>query len=118
MHAIIKFNSGMIKIIAHETTMKIPIFNTLYSDLEKKLKTKQLNIEILNNMNFSNIKKNIYPMINVLDLLPNKTSMFETVIVSANDTLVQLFLENKIRFKEIYKNLFSLFLNEHNHVIL
>ena len=108
VHAIIKFNSGMIKIIAHETTMKIPIFNTLYSDLEKKLKTRQLNIEILNNMNFSNIKKNIYPMINVLDLLPNKTSMFETVIVSANDTLVQLFLENKIRFKEIYKNLFSL----------
>ena len=35
VHAIIKFNSGMIKIIAHETTMKIPIFNTLYSDSEK-----------------------------------------------------------------------------------
>ena len=108
VHAIIKFNSGMIKIIAHETTMKIPIFNTLYSDSEKKLKSEQLNIEILNNMNFSDIKKTMYPMINILDLLPNKTSLFETVIVSANDTLVQLFLKNKIKFKEIYKNLFSL----------
>ena len=29
VHAIIKFKDGMIKIIAHETTMKIPIFNTL-----------------------------------------------------------------------------------------
>ena len=108
VHAIIKFNSGMIKIIAHETTMKIPIFNTLYSDSEKKLKSEQLKIEILNNMNFSDIKKTMYPMINILDLLPNKTSLFETVIVSANDTLVQLFLKNKIKFKEIYKNLFSL----------
>ena len=59
-------------------------------------------------MNFSDIKKTMYPMINILDLLPNKTSLFETVIVSANDTLVQLFLKNKIKFKEIYQNFFSL----------
>ena len=107
VHAIIKFNSGMINIIAHETTMTIPIFNSLYPDSEKKLNTKQLNTKILNNLNFSDIKKNIYPMIRILELLPNKISMFETVIVSANDTLVQLFLENKIKFNEIYKNLFS-----------
>ena len=30
VHAIIKFNSGMIKIIAHDTTMDIPIFNSIY----------------------------------------------------------------------------------------
>ena len=39
VHAIIKFNSGMIKIIVHETK-KMPIFNTLFFDTEKKLKTK------------------------------------------------------------------------------
>jgi 1-deoxy-D-xylulose-5-phosphate reductoisomerase len=27
VHAMIKFNNGMIKIIAHDTTMTIPIFN-------------------------------------------------------------------------------------------
>ena len=31
IHTLIKFNSGLIKILAHETTMKIPIFNTIYS---------------------------------------------------------------------------------------
>ncbi len=108
VHAIIKFNSGMIKIIVHETTMKIPIFNTLFFDTEKKLKTKNLNLDILNNMNFSEIKKNMFPMIKILKLLPNKSSLFETVVVSANDTLVKLFLENKIKFKEIYKKLFLL----------
>ena len=29
IHAILKFNNGLIKLIAHETTMQIPIFNTL-----------------------------------------------------------------------------------------
>ena len=30
VHAIIKFKNGLIKIIAHDTTMKIPIFNSIY----------------------------------------------------------------------------------------
>ena len=30
IHAILKFNNGLIKLVAHETTMKIPIFNTLF----------------------------------------------------------------------------------------
>ena len=37
VHAIIKFNDGMIKIIAHDTNMKIPIFNSLHNS-QKKLK--------------------------------------------------------------------------------
>jgi 1-deoxy-D-xylulose-5-phosphate reductoisomerase len=41
VHAILKFDNGLIKIIAHDTTMKIPIFNTLYSNNDKKLKSKK-----------------------------------------------------------------------------
>ena len=40
MHAIIKFNDGMIKIIAHDTTMEVPIFNSIYADKKKMIKTK------------------------------------------------------------------------------
>ena len=36
VHAIIKFNDGLIKIIAHETTMDIPIFNSIYYNEKKK----------------------------------------------------------------------------------
>ena len=39
IHCIIRFNNGMIKIIAHDTTMEIPIFNTLYGDSGKKYKS-------------------------------------------------------------------------------
>ena len=37
-------------------------------------------------------------LIKLLKLLPAKQSLFETVIVSVNDTLVELFLNDKIRF--------------------
>ena len=46
-------------------------------------------------------------MINLLKLLPNKISLFETIIVTANDTLVELFLDKKIKFDEINKKLFK-----------
>ena len=47
-------------------------------------------------------------MIRLLNLLPSKHSLFENVVVSANDTLVQLFLENKIKFTDIQKKLFNI----------
>jgi len=38
VHAITKFNDGMIKIIAHDTNMTIPIFNSIYDNQTTKLK--------------------------------------------------------------------------------
>ena len=48
-----------------------------------------------------------------LKYLPQKISLFETVIVSANDTLVNLYLNGKIKYKDIiYKLLKIISLNE------
>ena len=38
--------------------------------------------------------------------------LFETVIVSANDTLVDLFLSKKIKFVDIQKKLFKLIISQ------
>ena len=47
----------MIKIIAHDTNMKIPIFNSMYNDNEKIIKNKSLNkFKKLNNLNFKKIR--------------------------------------------------------------
>ena len=108
VHAILKFDTGITKIIAHDTTMRVPIFNTLYSNDNKKLKSKKIDIDKLNNLDLKKIDIKRYPMIRLLNLLPSKHSLFETVIVSANDTLVQLFLENKIKFTDIQKKLFNI----------
>ena len=108
VHALLKFYNGMIKIIAHETTMEIPIFNTLHSDFLNKIKSNKINLQKLNNLNLEKVNYGRYPMVKLLKLLPKKHSLFETIIVSANDVLVQLFLENKIKFIDIQKKLFSL----------
>ncbi len=108
VHAIIEFNNGLIKIIAHETDMKIPIYNTLYFGKNKKIKSKQLNMTVLNDLNLSKVNKIKFPMIKLLNILPKKISLFETAIVSANDTLVNLYLEQKIKFIDIQKKLFSI----------
>ena len=69
VHALLKFNNGMIKVIVHETTMKIPIFNTLYSDYLKKIKSSEINIKNLNNLSLEKVNRKRYPMINVLNFI-------------------------------------------------
>ena len=108
IHSLIKFSNGLIKIIAHDTTMKIPIFNTINNDNDKKLNSKIVNFEILNNLNFNKVDLNRYPMVKLMKHLSSKSSLFETVIVSANDKLVDLFLNNKIKFTDIQKELFKI----------
>jgi 1-deoxy-D-xylulose-5-phosphate reductoisomerase len=108
LHAILKFNNGLIKIIGHETSMKIPIFNTLYLDKHKTLKTKTLDVKKLNNLNLHNVEYNRYPAVKLLHNLPKASSLYETVLVSANDELVKLFLEGKIKFTDIFTQLSKL----------
>ena len=108
IHAIVKFNDGTSRLLAHEPTMKIPIFNTLYLNQYKEFKSKNLDIDILNDLKLSKIDRNLFPVINILDFLPMKTSLFETIIVAANDELVSLFLQKKINFNEISKNILKI----------
>ena len=108
VHAILKFTNGLSKIIVHDTTMKIPIFNTIFFNSTKKIKSKKIDIMSLNNLNLKKINPIRYPMINLIKILPKKQSLFETVIVSANDKLVELFLEKKISFLDIHRKLFKI----------
>jgi len=105
VHSIIKFNNGITKILVHDTNMKIPIFNTLYQNSDKKLVSKKLNITKLNNLNFKNIDEKRFPIVNILNYVSKKSSLYETVIVSANDLLVDLFFDGKIKFLDISKYL-------------
>ena len=107
VHAILKFNNGLTNIIVHDTTMKVPIFNTLFLNTDRQLNTKKINIKILNNLDLNNVNLSRYPMVKLLNFLPKNHSLFETVIVAANDKLVELFLNNQIKFLDIQKGLFK-----------
>ncbi len=102
VHAIIKFNNGLTKILVHDTNMKIPIFNSIYENLIKKIDTKNIDLSKLNNLKFKKINLRKFPSIKILKRLPKRISLFETILVSCNDELVDLFIKKKITFWQIY----------------
>ena len=110
VHAIIKLNNGITKIIAHDPDMTIPIHNSIYSDIRKKIKTKELNFKILNNLSLNNVDKKKFPLVKLLDHLPLKNSLYETILVTVNDFFVYKFLEKKINYDKLI-NLISKTLN-------
>tara|TARA_B100000780_G_scaffold270242_1_gene229798 strand:+ start:44 stop:1210 length:1167 start_codon:yes stop_codon:yes gene_type:complete len=101
VHAIVKFKNGLTKILIHDTNMTIPIFNSLYQGNEKKIVSKELDFSIISKLNFDKINLRKFPVVKILDKLPNNNSLFETVIVAVNDNLVKMFLNNKIQFLDI-----------------
>ena len=103
IHSIVKLINGQIKILAHDTNMKIPIFNSIYQKQSKKLFTKKINVNLLNNLELRDINKNKFPSIKILKSISNNNTLYETVLISANDELVDLYIKNKIRFLDINK---------------
>ena len=108
LHAIVKFNNGLTKLLVHDTDMIIPIFNSIYLKNENKIKSKPLDLKILNNLDLNYINKIRFPAIKIIDKLTDKDSLFETVIVSANDALVNKFLQKEIKFTDISKILLKI----------
>ena len=108
IHAIIKFKSGLTKILLHDTTMTIPIFNSLYENSNNEIKTKEIDFNILNDLKLTKVDARRYPIINVLKKLPNNDSIFEILVVHVNDKLVDLFLKKKIKFNQISSKLLKI----------
>ena len=101
IHAIVKFNNGLIKILAHEPDMKIPIFNSLYNNRSKSIKSKPLNIEILNNLNLKKVDVKKFSFIRILNFMPKFSSKFETILITINDYFVYKFLKEKVSFEKM-----------------
>jgi 1-deoxy-D-xylulose-5-phosphate reductoisomerase len=101
LHAMVKFSNGLTKLLVHDTDMIIPIFNSIYDNNEKKIKSKKINIQALNNLDLNKVDKIKFPVVKIIKKMHEKDTLFETVIVSANDKLVNLFLNNKIKFTDI-----------------
>jgi len=114
VHAIVKFKNGLTKFLLHETDMKVPIFNSIYFNENKNLKSSQLNFEKINDLKFKKVNKNQFKSVKIIDYFKNtKNTLYETVLVSANDELVSLFLNKKIKFLDISKKLIMIMnLNE------
>ncbi len=103
VHAIVKLKNALIKILVHEPDMKIPIYNSLYLTTKKNIKSKELNISILNDLRLKKINHNQFPLIKILNHLNDKDSLYETIIVTINDYFVLKYLDNKIEYHQMIK---------------
>jgi len=101
IHAILRFKNGLSKFLIHEPDMKIPIYNSLYLNDNKKYQTNSLNLDIMNDLNLKKVNETKFPLVRLLKKLPKKSSLFETVLITVNDYLVYKFLKNKITFKHL-----------------
>ena len=108
VHAIVHFKNGLVKFLAHDTDMAIPIMNSLYVDKIFDYNNKSLNLLMLNNLNFSkpNIKK--FPVLKIFNKLPKKNTYFETILITINDYLVDKYLNGKINYHLLNVSLLKL----------
>ncbi len=114
VHAIVEFNNGICKILSHPTSMIIPIYNSLVFTKKISNFNEGFDIKKMNNLNFQKVDKLKFPVFKLLNRLNNLDSLYETILVSANDTLVDLFLKKKIKFYDIYETLHKVLgLNEY-----
>ena len=107
-HSIIVYTNGIIKIILHDTTMKIPIFNSLFENNKIIKLPKVIDINKMNNLNFQKINNNKFPVLNLFKIIPHSFSLFETLLVSINDLVVDNYLNKKISFVDISKLIIKL----------
>jgi len=108
IHAIIHFKNGLVKFLAHDTNMAVPIMNSLYINETFDYKDGNLNFELLNGINFKNPDIKKFPVLKLLNKVPSKPSYFETILISINDFLVMKYLKGDINYLSLNNNLVKL----------
>ena len=103
VHSIIRFKNGLIKMILYNTDMKIPISNTLYKSKKNVLKTSNVEIKHINNLNFQKVNSKTFPSIKLVNKCFTLGLSTPIIINAANEVLVDLFLKGKIGFLDIVK---------------
>ena len=100
VHSLVQFKNGLVKIIAHNPDMSIPIINSIFN-FNKKLSNFNVNIKHLNELSLAKVDYKKFPLVKILNLVPDKPSLYETALVCLNDYFVNKFLNKKITYKEL-----------------
>ena len=103
VHSIVRFKNGLIKMILYNTDMKIPISNILYKSKNNLLKTSNIEIKHLNELNFQKVNLKNFPSIRLLNKCFTLGLSVPIIVNAANEVLVDLFLKGKIEFLDIVK---------------
>ena len=88
--------------------MMIPISNALGIYEKNNNYSFLKNMDKLNNLKFQNPKINQFPLLKILDYIPENFTYFETILITINDNLVYKYLNNSINYISIHLNLLRL----------
>jgi len=109
VHAIVRYKNGLIKMLLHETDMKIPITNTIFGMNTEIKNTKTLSSLTLNKLNFFDVDKRRFPSIKLIKKSLNNGHSTPIIMNASNEILVSLFLKKKIKFTDITRILRKIF---------
>ena len=104
VHAIVKFNNGITKLLYHEPDMIIPISNAIFNSNNLNTFAK-LNNKI-KNLEFYDVDKKRFPIVKIIPIV-NQYISTPIIINAANEILVDQFMKQKISFSSIFKHLYQ-----------
>ena len=108
IHAIVNYKNGLIKLLAHDTSMEVPIANVIYADFKiYNYNKNNFNYEKLNTVNFIKPDLKKFPLLKILNY-KFKGTFLEIILVCINDFLVKKYLESKIPYFYIHKLMLKL----------
>ena len=108
IHAIILLKGNLVKFLAHEPKMIIPISNAVKSYDNFKNYSEFNLINDLNKIKILKPDNKKFPFLKIIKMIPENDSFFETILITLNDNLVNKYLSGHINYISIQRNLLNL----------
>ena len=112
VHSIVRYKNGLIKMILYNSDMKIPISNILLGNKNYSSNIKNIDIKMLNKISFKKVDVKKFPSIRLINKCLNGGALTPTIVNAANEVLVSLFLEKKLKFLEIVNTINKVLLDK------
>ena len=103
VHSIVRLKNGLVKMILYNADMTIPISNILYGNKKSVSNIKNISIKILNKLEFEEVDDKHFPSVKLIKKFLKLGDQAPTIVNAANEVLVSMFLDKKIRFLDIVK---------------
>lgn len=111
VHSMVEYNDGSIKAHLGVSDMHNPISYALRYPHHEKQEIKSLNLFGLN-LHFEELSKDRYPCLNYAYIAAKKGGIYYAVLNASNEAAVSLFLNDKIKFLDIEKIIYSEITND------
>lgn len=104
IHSMVEYKDGSILAQLSQTDMKVPILNALYypGRYQNQPIIERINFARIKALTFEQVDNEVFPAINYAREAVEKGGAAQVIFNSSNEVLVENFLENKIRFYDIF----------------